>query len=525
MYHASNKIILSFSHIKPKHLIQTRLIHATTVISLSICISLGGMTESSVNAQALPELNDSASQVLNAEDEIILGRKLMLDARKRLRIINDPLLQNYLQSLTDFLATKSARPLPDIKVSLAQNSSINAFAAPGGQIAINTGLISATQSEGEFASVIAHEISHHSQRHIPRMLENAEKMSLPSTAALIGGLLIGGQAGLATIATVRAAVVSNQLAYSRGFEQEADAAGMALLAQAGYDPVSMPTFFGRLERQSQLQGSDAPEFLRTHPLSNNRIADAQARAKTLSKTTANPARFSALLDFDSAKVRSHALYDGPLDPIVNEFADKAKSNTAVDNDDYGYGLVLTRAGKYSQAQQVLQDALQSLSTQIANAQFVSTQQSRLQSTLTYALAELYYKQSQSDDALKQLLTLQQQWADNYAVEIAIARTLKQAGKLDEVYQKVRKTMRRHPQQSDLILLLSDIAGAQGNFADAALNRAQYLFDTANFEQALFVLEPFVNGPKSKSSPYLLSRMEDLKRQITASKRRFDALNI
>ncbi len=462
--------------------------------------------------QALPELNDSASQVLNAEDEIILGRKLMADARSRLNLIGDPILLNYVHNLTAELASHSSRPLPDVHVSLVLNPVINAFAVPGGQIAINTGLLTATQSEGELASVIAHEISHHSQRHIPRMLENAKKISLPSTAAILGGLLIGGQAGVATIAAVRAAVISNQLAYSRGFEKEADAAGMKLLASAGYDPINMPIFFGRLERQSQIQGSEIPEFLRTHPLSNNRIAEAKARVQSLNLYVEDRVELNTLLNFKTAQARSNALYGEPLKQIISSF--RAALSKAADAESfhnaYGLALALMRDGNTEEAAQVL-------SQHYSSAQLTDLAQ------LTQA--EILLKADKKRAALALLNKLIVNHPKNLAVGLTRARTLKRLDLLDDAFQQARKTMRAHPRQPQISLLLADIAGAVGNLPDAALNKAQFYYDLGHYPKATSSLAPYVKNANAKISPYLHSRIKDLQKQISTASARASALGI
>lgn len=462
-------------------------------------------------ADTLPELNDSASLILSAEDEIILGRKLMLAARARLNLLDDPILQDYVQTLTDHLAQFSSRSLPDLQVSIAQNTTINAFAAPGGQIAINTGLLSATRTEGELASVIAHEISHHSQRHIPRMLENSKKVSLPSAAALIGGLLIGGQAGAATIAAVRAAVISNQLEYSRGFEQEADASGMKVLARAGFDPLSMPAFFSRLERQTQ--GSKAPEFLRTHPWSTNRIADAKARVSSLGLLLEDEPIIDTLLDFTTAKARSKALYDEPLNKIIQQFeageaASGVQSNFA---NRYGLSLALIREDNLAKANKVLSQ--------------INPETNRQNDLLQLAQAELLIKQNVKRKALVILQSLYQRHPSNFGIGFLRASTSKRIGLLDEAYKQARKVQRTHPDNPEISLLLADIAGTQQDLANAALNKAQYFFEIGHYVKAAEVLQPYVKTGDSDTSPYIRSRSKDLLKQVTVAQTRSDALKL
>jgi predicted Zn-dependent protease len=451
-------------------------------------------------AENLPELNDSASQALNAQDELILGKRLMADARARLNLIDDPILESYIKALTHQLAVHSSRTLPDINISIALNPIINAFAAPGGQIAINTGLLTATQSEGEFASVIAHEISHHSQRHIPRMLENAKKASLPSTAAVLGGLLIGGQVGIATIATVR------------GYEQEADAAGMKLLAKAGFDPTQMPTFFERLEKQSQIQGGEGPEFLRTHPLSGNRIAEAHSRVKSLNLFVEDRAELSTLLNFELAQNRAIALYGEPLDKITDTFKSALK---LADKDSrfapaYGLSLAYLRSGDTQLAAQSID---QSFANEAQHDLAMLTQ------------AEIAIKDDNKPAAIGLLDKLIVKHPKNLAVGLTRARTLKRMGRLDDAFQQARKMMRTFPDQPQAKLLLADIAGADGNLAQAAFHKSEFYYNLGHYKKAARVLTPYASLQSDDISNYLASSIKDLQHQISQADARATALKL
>ncbi len=461
----------------------------------------------------LPELNDSASLILNAEDEVILGRRLMLAARGRLKLIDDPILLDYVQTLTNHLASFSSRALPDLQVSIANNPTINAFAAPGGQIAINTGLLSAAQTEGELASVIAHEISHHSQRHIPRMLENAKKVSLPSAAALIGGLLVGGQVGVATIAAVRAAVISNQLEYSRGFEQEADASGMKMLAQAGFDPLNMPAFFGRLERQNQTQGSDVPEFLRTHPLSTNRIADAKARVRSLGLLVEDKPLIETLLDFDTAKARTKALYGEPIKTVIAQFSsgELASGVRSPFANAYGLALSLMRENKLQEADAALTS--------------INPETNKQRDLIQLAHAELLIQLNQKQRALVLLQTLREQHPTNLGIGLLSAITTKRLGLLDEAYKQARKIQRKHPKNPETHLILADIAGAQGNFPSAAFSKAQYFYEIGDYARASATLKLYSANDKPEVSDYIQSRMTDLQNKIATAQTRSNALKL
>lgn len=248
-----------------------------TVISLAL---VWNFQVYAANSADLPELGDDSARVISATEEQKLGRRFIREARKKLPFVSDPELNHYLTSLGKRLAAHSDAPQSSFKFFLVRDPQLNAFAVPGGYIAVHTGLMLATEHESEFAAVLAHEIAHITQRHLPRMLARSKQQSIPAMAAIAAAILLGGQAGTAALAATNAAIAEDQLTYSRNFEEEADAIGIRTLARANMDPRAMPAFFERMQRWSRIYESDVPEFLRTHPLTYKRIAESQARAES-----------------------------------------------------------------------------------------------------------------------------------------------------------------------------------------------------------------------------------------------------
>src|SRR5690606_25881880 len=167
---------------------------------------------------------------------------------------------------------------------LLDSNQLNAFAAPGGIIGVNGGLFLHAQTEAEYASVLAHELAHLSQRHFARGLEAQQRMALPLMAALLAGVVAAaagaGDAGMAAILSAQAAAMQEQRRFSRQNEQEADRIGLINLERAGYDPNAMPRMFERLMRQYRFDRKP-PEFLLTHPVSESRVADTRNRAEQM----------------------------------------------------------------------------------------------------------------------------------------------------------------------------------------------------------------------------------------------------
>lgn len=236
----------------------------------------------SISSQ-LPDIGQAGASTLSPREEKELGREFMRSVQQRLKLVDDPVSQAYLQNLADRLVSSAGSQHQDITIFLVDDPSINAFAGPGGYIGVHTGLVLAAASEGELASVLAHEIAHVTQRHLVRAFEASNRMSLPTLGALIAAIVLGANNPQVSEAVLASTVASNseqQLTFSRAHEQEADRIGLQLLANAHYDPRTMATFFEKLQKEQRLSESSVPEFLRTHPLTLARIADTRNRAET-----------------------------------------------------------------------------------------------------------------------------------------------------------------------------------------------------------------------------------------------------
>ncbi len=231
----------------------------------------------------LPDIGISANTVMSPADEQELGAHFFRQLRRQVAIVDDAQINNYLNTLGNRLVSYSHNPEQRFHFFVINESSINAFAVPGGFIGIHSGLILKTHSESELASVLAHEISHVTQRHIARIIQKSQRFSLPAMAALIAALVIAGtgdpEVGQAAVTAVIAGNVQLQINFTRIHETEADHIGMQLLAKAGFEPRDMPSFFERLQAASRYYEGGVPEFLRTHPVTTNRIAEARDRAE------------------------------------------------------------------------------------------------------------------------------------------------------------------------------------------------------------------------------------------------------
>ncbi|MDX1669212.1 MAG: M48 family metalloprotease, partial [Limnobacter sp.] len=199
----------------------------------------------------LPSLGDGSGSDLSVQDEKRLGELIMRDYRAYGGVANDPAINAYLNRLGGRIVQAAGESPSNFEFFLVANSSINAFALPGGYIGVHTGLLASSRTEGELASVLAHEVGHVTQRHIARMYGQQKNTSLVAAAAMIAGLLVAGtnpQAAQGILAASAGYQIDRQLSFSRDAEREADRVGFTTLVRAGYEPENMVTFFNRLQQ-------------------------------------------------------------------------------------------------------------------------------------------------------------------------------------------------------------------------------------------------------------------------------------
>jgi predicted Zn-dependent protease len=255
-------------------------------------------TEGSWAPAPLPALGDASAQALSPMAERRLGDRIMRSLMRDPDVIDDPLVLEYVSQIwARLLAGARARGEigPELEAShawqpfLVRDKSINAFALPGGYIGVHLGLLAMTTSPDELASVLAHELSHVTQRHIARMIGQQSQQSWISIASLLLGVLAATRNAVAAQALIyggQAAAIQNQLNFSRDMEREADRVGFGVLGDSGFDPAGMALMFEHLEAASRLNDDGSWPYLRTHPLTTERIGEAHARL--------GPAAWSAL---------------------------------------------------------------------------------------------------------------------------------------------------------------------------------------------------------------------------------------
>jgi len=332
--------------------IRRRLIAALAAAALvAQPLAPAALSAGVAHAQALPDLGDESQAMLAPGQERKLGEMVVRQIRGSGGYLDDPEVNDYLNELGHRLVAAVPEGRQDFEFFAIADPSINAFALPGGFVGVHTGLILLTQSESELAAVLAHEITHVTQHHMTRSLASQQRSMLYSLAALalaIAASRAGGSSGQAIsagMASAQALALQSQINFTRDNEYEADRIGFQRLDAAGFDTAAMASFMTKMQKSSQFAEGGAPSYLRTHPVTYERVAEAQSRAY------GKPYRqVPDLLDFQLVRALLRS-YNGTPKEAVTFFTAAIADNKFNSEVAARYGLVasLLRAENYKQA--------------------------------------------------------------------------------------------------------------------------------------------------------------------------------
>ncbi|MFT5138719.1 MAG: putative Zn-dependent protease [Lysobacterales bacterium] len=374
---------------------------------LTILVSLSSIAQD--DRIPLPDMGNSASNFLTEKEEKQYANALIRQMRAYEVLVEDPQISAYFENMGFQIVAHSDRPAKPFHFVVLDQSRINAFAAPGGVIALHSGLILAAESEHEVAGVLAHEVAHITQLHLYRTLESSQRMTIPIALAMLGLILAGGGSGDAVAGALMGGsglAQQMQINFTRANESEADRIGIITLHRAGFDPLGMAGFFSKLNRLTRPNGEGPPEFLRTHPVTVNRIAEARNRAANMS-----PVEKSNGLDFFLMQARVRALLEENPAEAITYFEDKLQKGATGSEQlslQYGLAISLQRHSDYERAYELL------LALQIQDPGRLSYQ---------LQLADLDLERKEYDPALQRMEDLYHSFQGNHAIAMQYSEAL------------------------------------------------------------------------------------------------------
>ena len=305
----------------------------------------------------LPDMGSPADALLSKSDEAQIGRAIMAQIRGTGRVIEDPLVTEYINEVGSRIAAQTNDGSQSFTFFVIDDPNINAFALPGGYIGVHTGLLDATRNESELAGVLAHEVAHVTQRHIARALHANQRQSILTTAIMLGAILAGvatgdSDAATAGIAVAQGTAAQSQINFTRSNEYEADRIGIRAMADAGFDPHGMGSFFEVMSRQSPADiDMRAPEFLRTHPVTTQRIAEARNRAREYPRVPTNNS-----INYGVSRARMKVQGFESASGAVKYFEGRDYENQN-DIEKYGRAVAYQRAGRHRDANRIFEELL------------------------------------------------------------------------------------------------------------------------------------------------------------------------
>lgn len=430
-------------------------------------LTLACFLASPVMADDLPSLGDSSSSIVSPEQEHQLGRAWLSLLRGQVPQLDDPQLKDYVESSVYRLAETSQLQDRRLEFVLLNSPQLNAFAAPGGIIGVNGGLFLYAPTEAEYASVLAHELAHLSQRHFARGVEAQQRMQVPVMAAMLAGIVAAaagaGDAGMAAIMGTQAAAIQEQRRFSRQNEQEADRIGLLNLEKAGYDPRAMPRMFERLMRQYRYDAKP-PEFLLTHPVTENRIADTRNRAEQLP-----PGGVENSLRYQLMRARVQLMFEETPGIAAKRFRAMLDEDPKLDAARYGLAIAQIKGGQLNQARDNLAPLLAKAPNEIV---------------YNLGQVDLDITANRLAEARQRVERLLSQYPSNYPLKQMRSDLLLKQNRPKEAEKVLDGLLKSRPNDPDVWYQVAEVRGLAGNTIGLHQARAEYFALVGEFDQAI-----------------------------------------
>jgi len=462
-------------------------------LSAIICIlfSLSFSANAELNLELpdlnLPDLGGGSGHYISAVSETQQGIRVLRALRARGSLIENPEVNLWIRSLGNKLTARAPNTATPFHFAVAKDLSINAFATLGGVVVVNAGLILRSDSESELAAVMSHEIAHVTQRHIQRIIAEAEKSKFATGAALVVGVLAAtqdAQAGAGILNATLATAAHKQLSFGRGAETEADRVGLRILASAGFNPMAMPAFLQKLEQFDDSKMADIREFLQNHPLSVKRVGDTTFRAQRY-----GPYKGRENISYLYMREKIRAL-TAASSPTPREVSAEIKN--------YANALKLNQRGAYAQAIQA---------SKLKNTKNVSE---------AVLLAELYNKQKQHQHAISLLNPLIRIYPGNEAITAPLAQAFASLGNIQQAWRVLRDVNVSEQTSLEIFEIKQEIARLMGNSSLAYRAVAERSIRTGRYKAAELQLQQAIRLPGS--SIVELQEMQQLLNSIRSIKK-------
>ena len=464
-----------------------------TLLTLTCLLATPGM------ASDLPSLGDASSAIVSPQQEHQLGRAWLSLVRGQVSQLDDPQLKDFVETSVYRLSETSQLQDRRLEFVLLNSPQINAFAAPGGIVGVNGGLFLYAQTEAEYASVMAHELAHLSQRHFARGLEAQQRMQLPVMAGLLAGIVAAaagaGDLGIAAIASTQAAAMQEQRRFSRQNEQEADRIGLVNLEKAGFDPRAMPSMFERLMRQYRYDRMP-PEFLLTHPVSESRIADTRNRAEQYTaKGTLDSVRYQLM------RARVQLVYEETPGLAAKRFRNMLDENPQMEAARYGLAIAQIKSGQYKDARETLQPLLASAPNDVS---------------YNLAQIELDMAANRLSDAQSRVTRLLSLYPNSYPVNQAHIDLLMKQSRTQEAERALDDLLKTRGKDPDVWYQVAEVRGLIGNTIGLHQARGEFFALVGDYNQALEQLD-FAKR-RASNNFQLASRIDARQRELMEEKR-------
>ncbi len=462
---------------------------------LLLLICLLNLVVSPVRASVnLPDFGEPADQTLSLSEEAEIGARIEAQLYAAGLILEDQELTEYISSVGAELAAHGGVSPNGFRFFIIRDDSINAFALPGGYIGVHTGLLQASTNESELAGVLAHEEAHVTQRHIARQLQGSTGWNLATAALVVAAALAGATDPdliQAALGVGLASIQQRQINHTRSHELEADRLGIRTLADAGYDPKGMATFFERLHQQTRLYGNQLPEILLTHPVSATRVSEALNRADDY-----DPVEHESSDQYRYMRARARVLASAPPSLEREFFRRSLEHDESDDEARYGLALIDLYSGDGD-------SALKHLNA-ITNPDQVNVQ---------LAMAQAEHLAGQDEAAIARYANLERRYPNYQPVSLAYADTLIRTGASDEARRVLLDSSAYRRNAPDTFRLLALAARDSGREPEAHYQMAAYFRYRGNYRAAINQLHTGLQRPNLSDAERarLESRMLEYRR--------------